>query len=120
MKNRATVICTQDGQILFVRKQRSKWTLPGGKVEPGESVANAAIRELREETGLDASELLYILQVEAGNVRHHVFEAAVINVEDARPLNEIADIEWHAYGAANGLDATGPTKTIVSSFLRRL
>lgn len=120
MKNRATVICTQGGQILFVRKQKSKWTLPGGKVEPGESLACAAIRELREETGLDASDLLYIQKLDSGNVRHHVFEAAVIDAQNARPLNEIADLAWHAYSAANDLDATGATKVIVSSFLRRL
>ncbi|PMY37394.1 NUDIX hydrolase [Pseudomonas sp. GW456-L14] len=120
MKSRATVICAHGGQILFVRKDRAKWSLPGGKVEPGESLAAAAIRELREETGLDASEPLYILEFDAGNVRHHVFEVAVANAEDARPLNEIAAIAWHAYGAASELDATAATKSIVSSFLRRL
>ncbi|SDZ28560.1 NUDIX hydrolase [Pseudomonas sp. NFIX28] len=120
MKSRATVICAQGGQILFVRKDRSKWVLPGGKVEPGEAPVDAAIRELREETGLDASEPLYILEFEAGNVRHHVFEVSVVNAGAARPQNEIAAVGWHAYGAARELDATAATKSIVNSFLRRL
>lgn len=120
MKSRATVICAHGGHILFVRKDRSKWALPGGKIEPGESPAAAAIRELHEETGLEASEPLYILEFEAGNVRHHVFEVSVINIEDARPLNEIAAIAWHAYDAARELDTTIATKSIVNSFLRRL
>lgn len=41
------------GRILLVRRADTlNWELPGGKVEPGESAADAAIREVAEETGL--------------------------------------------------------------------
>jgi ADP-ribose pyrophosphatase YjhB (NUDIX family) len=34
---------------------RGMWSLPGGKIEPGETAAAAAIREIQEETGLDVA-----------------------------------------------------------------
>lgn len=43
-------------RVLLIRKKRGmgagKWNAPGGKVEPGESAPEAAVRETREETGL--------------------------------------------------------------------
>ncbi|AFK20528.1 NUDIX hydrolase [Haloferax mediterranei ATCC 33500] len=46
-------LCERDGSVLLVR-QDDQWLLPGGGVEPGETKPEALVRELDEETGLDA------------------------------------------------------------------
>jgi 8-oxo-dGTP diphosphatase len=120
MKVRATVICEQDRHILLVRKPRSHWTLPGGKVEPGETRAQAAVRELQEETGLNADDVLYLMEMQSGSTRHHVYEASVADLETVRPQNEIIDCIWHPLDAVRHLNTNEATLRIVEAFQRRL
>jgi 8-oxo-dGTP diphosphatase len=52
------VACLKDDQVLLIRRGKAprlgEWTLPGGRIEPGERAVDAALRELREETGVVA------------------------------------------------------------------
>lgn len=120
MKVRATVICEQDRHILLVRKPRCRWTLPGGKVEHGETIADAATRELQEETGLGVDGLLYLMELQTGSTRHHVYEASVENPDKARPQNEIFDCIWYPLDAIHNLNTSDATLRIIKAFLRRL
>jgi len=50
-------VVVEDGQLLLIRRGHGPaagfWSVPGGRVEPGELLAEAVVRELAEETGLE-------------------------------------------------------------------
>ena len=52
------VVCLRGDAVLLIRRGRpprqGEWSLPGGRIEPGERAVDAALRELREETGVEA------------------------------------------------------------------
>lgn len=50
----SAVVTDSDGRVLLLRRADSgNWALPGGAMELGESLPDCAVREVREETGLD-------------------------------------------------------------------
>ncbi|MGD6856969.1 NUDIX hydrolase [Bacillus infantis] len=48
-----------DRLLLLLRKDNGCWGLPGGSLEPGESLESTALRELKEETGFHADDLSF-------------------------------------------------------------
>ena len=80
---RVTGVVIEDGRILLLDQDTDtgrSWSLPGGKVEEGETLSVALVREMREETGLDveSGRLLYVCDHLPGSgthVVHLTFEA---------------------------------------------
>ncbi len=63
------VVCLRGDEVLLIRRgtppRLNQWSLPGGRLEWGETLEVAALRELKEETGVEA-ELLGLLDVVDG------------------------------------------------------
>ncbi|MBV9380139.1 MAG: NUDIX domain-containing protein [Streptosporangiaceae bacterium] len=98
----AVVLRDASGALLTVRKRgTSRFMFPGGKLEPGESAAQAAVRECAEELGvcLDVELLreLGVFRAAAANedrreVEATVFEHPAVAIGD--PAAEIEELRW--------------------------
>ena len=62
IRRRGTAIVESASGILVVSKDGHLFTLPGGGARPDESDRDAAIRELKEETGLEATDAVYLFE----------------------------------------------------------
>jgi 8-oxo-dGTP diphosphatase len=96
------VVIDRAGRVLLVRRARppamGAWTLPGGHVEPGESPESAIVREVREETGLEARVLcsLGVVGITAEGTAYSIHEHLMVPHHDA-PLgagDDAAEAQW--------------------------
>lgn len=76
-KERATIVCYREEQVLLVARVSSRWALPGGTIKRSETPLEAAHRELLEETGIVGQNLVYSMQFTGLAKVHHVFFAEV-------------------------------------------
>lgn len=103
----ASVAVLRGEEVLLAARGRPPldrvFSLPGGVVETGESLAEAALRELREETGVEADligflgPIEYLDRDEEGRVRHHFVicaHAARWRSGEGVVGEEAAEIRW--------------------------
>jgi 8-oxo-dGTP diphosphatase len=109
------VVFREDGAVLLVQRGRppreGTWSLPGGKVEPGETLAGAIEREMREETGLHvhAGPVVEVLTLASDGYRYEIHDLLCTLTEasretDARPGDDARAVRW---GTRENLESLG-------------
>lgn len=99
----------RDDRVLLIRRgkppRQDEWSLPGGRQELGETVAEAARREVHEETGLDVAvqDVVAVVDLierdEDGRVRFHYTLIDVLaewRAGEAQAGDDAAEIAWAA------------------------
>jgi ADP-ribose pyrophosphatase YjhB (NUDIX family) len=113
------VIILQDKRVALIRRatepSKGRWTFPGGAVELGEAVRDAAQREALEETGLQvrvgelASVVDNVVCDDAGRVRYHYvivdFLAQAVGGR-LRPGTDVSAVCWASRTDLDALDVT--------------
>ena len=103
------------GRLLLIRRghdpHRGRWSLPGGRIEPGESAEQAIVREVREETGLEVrvGPAVGSVLIPAGAVVYDVTDFACTPVDPAAPLvagDDADGVAWVDAATLGGLACT--------------
>lgn len=100
LPNAASVALVRDGKVLLIKRAfapyQHLWTLPGGRIEPDETIEQCAIREIMEEVGVTIRNPRPVMVQNLG--REGTFRLAVFVTTDFTgkivPSDEIADHKW--------------------------
>ena len=97
-------VIEKDGKYLLVqeaKKCRGKWNLPAGHLDIGETILDAAKREIKEESGLN-TELTGICQIGNRVMEDRIFVSLIFTAKQSGgeitiDKDEIMDVKWFSY-----------------------
>ena len=119
-----TVLCLlhRDGAYLLQDRIKKDWqgyTLPGGHIEPGESIVGAVVREMREETGLTVlnPRLCGIKQFPIENGRYLVFLFEATEYEGELISSEESAMHWVLAEQLGNVNLVGDFEDLVQVML---
>lgn len=109
------VIKDEAGRLLLIRRGHEPaaglWSIPGGRIEPGESDASALVREVLEETGLTVVPGRLLGEVERPGLAGAVLDIrdylAVVTGGELAAGDDAADARWAAPAELARMEARG-------------
>lgn len=120
-----SVLVIHQDRVLLVKRGRGPaqglWALPGGRVETGETLVDAAARELAEETGIviDGLRTIDTVAVEANEgqtSRRYMITVFVASYRSGTPFagDDAADARWVRLGDLGDLALTEGTRAVIA------
>lgn len=120
-------VVIHQSRVLLVKRghppNQGLWTIPGGKLCWGESLAKAAEREVREETGLEirAGERVHVVEyIDMHAGFHYIIVDLLAQYISgvAQPMDDIDAVAWFDQGALAGTDVEENTRTLLLRLVR--
>ncbi|MEV0680380.1 NUDIX hydrolase [Actinosynnema sp. NPDC050436] len=120
MRAAGAVLSREDGLVAVVHRPRyDDWSLPKGKLDPGETVPAAAVREVREETGFDAvlgRHLATTRYTAFGRPKTVDFFAARATGGSFAPNDEVDELRWVAVAEAAALVTRDTDRDVLAAY----